>query len=54
VQMWVDGDDDDVYYYFDIDLSSYPLTSEFWIAFQADMGDTSDYFYVDDIQVVGY
>lgn len=53
VHTWVNGDDDDEYHYFDIDLSAYSMTSEFWIAFDAEMSSTGDRFYVDDIQVVG-
>jgi len=51
VHTWVDGDDDDVYRFYDIDLSE--LTSTFWIAFDADMSNPQDYFYVDDLNIVG-
>ena len=53
VHTWVNGDDDNTYHFFDIDLSPYGLTSEFWIAFEADMSGNQDYFYVDDIKIVG-
>jgi len=52
VHTWVNGDDDNVYHYFDIDLSSYTLSSEFWIAFEADMSGAQDYLYVDDLKIV--
>ncbi|MFH1647982.1 MAG: hypothetical protein ABID71_09975, partial [Chloroflexota bacterium] len=52
VYTWVNGDDDNVYRFYDIDLSAFSLTSQFWIAFQANLSSTFDYFYVDDIQVV--
>ena len=52
VEKWVDGEDDNVYRFYDIDLSSFPMTSEFWIAFDAEMSGTGDYFYVDDIRIV--
>ena len=52
VYTWVNGDDNNVYYFYDIDLSPYSLTSRFWIAFQANMGSTTDYFYVDNIEVL--
>jgi len=52
IHTWVNGDDDNTYHYFDIDLSSYTLSNEFWIAFEANMGDTNDYFYIDDLKVV--
>ncbi|MFC1925596.1 hypothetical protein ACFLW2_02745 [Chloroflexota bacterium] len=53
VHTWVDGDDDDTYHFFDLDLSSYNLTSSFWIAFDANLSHTNDYFYVDDLNIVG-
>jgi hypothetical protein len=52
VRVWDNSDDDNTYHFYDIDLSLYALTSQFWIAFEADMGDTNDYFYVDDLKVV--
>ena len=52
VQTWVDGDDDGIYHFYDIDLSSYTLSSQFWIAFQANMSGPDDYLYVDDLKVV--
>jgi len=53
VHTWVDDvDDDDVYRFHDIDLSPYELTSEFWIAFQANMSGNQDYFYVDDLEII--
>ncbi len=51
VHTWVNGDDDNQYHFFDIDLSSYTLTSQFWIALRANMGQTSDYFYVDNLEI---
>ena len=53
VKTWVNGEDDNVYHYWDFDLSAYSLTGTFWIAFDANMGQTSDYFYVDYLWVVG-
>ncbi len=55
VKTWVDGEDDNVYRFWDFDLSAYPLTSTFWIAFDANMSETMfdfDYFYVDDLNIV--
>jgi len=53
VKTWVNGEDDNVYRFWDFDLSAYALTGTFWIAFDANMGQTSDYFYVDYLWVVG-
>jgi len=52
VRTWVDGEDDKVYRFEDIDLSSYSMTSEFWIAFDAEMSSSNDYFWVDDLKIV--
>ena len=51
VQTWVNGDDDNTYHYYDIDLSPYTMSSEFWIAFEANMSDTVDSFYVDNLDI---
>jgi hypothetical protein len=52
IKTWVDGDDDNIYHYFDIDISGYNMSSQFYIAFDAEMGQTDDYLYIDDIQFV--
>jgi len=52
VKTWVNGDDDNVYRFWDFDLSAYSLTGTFWIAFDANMGQTSDQLYVDDVNIV--
>ena len=52
VKTWVNGEDDNVYRFWDFDLSAYPLTSTFWIAFDANMSGTGDYLYVDDLNMV--
>ena len=51
VHTWTNQDDDNVYHYYDLDLTSYSLSSEFWIAFDANLANAWDYFYVDDIVV---
>ncbi len=40
------------YVFYDFDLSSLNLSSEFWIAFSAGMNNRNDYFYVDDINII--
>ena len=52
VRTWVDGEDDNTYRYYQIDLSAYTATNRLWIAFDANMSDQGDKFYVDDIRVV--
>jgi len=52
VQSWVDGDDDNIYYFYDIDLSSYaPYTSGFWIMFDANMDAVNDWIFFDDVVI---
>jgi hypothetical protein len=51
VYAWDEKSADDVYRYYDFDLSDYKLTSEFWIAFNAGMKDADDYLYVDNITI---
>ena len=52
VRVWVDGEDDNVYRYEDIDLSSYSTSTQFWIRFKANMSGVGDLFFVDDLKVV--
>ena len=52
VWTWANGDDDDVYRFYDIDLSPYTMSTQFWIAFDAEMGNAIDYFYVDYVVLV--
>ena len=52
VQTWSNGDDDNIYRFYDIDLSPYAMTAEFWIAFDTDLPDTESYFYIDAIKLV--
>ncbi|MEE8372675.1 MAG: hypothetical protein V3R87_02940 [Dehalococcoidia bacterium] len=52
VQTWAVGDDDGIYRFYDIDLSPYTMSAQFWIAFDADMGNAIDYFYVDNVVLV--
>lgn len=52
VQTWVDGDDDNIYRFYDIDLSGYNMSDEFYICFDADMSSDLDYLYIDDIAII--
>ena len=51
VYTWTRALDDNTYHLYTIDLSTYDLTSRFWISFHANMNQTDDYFYVDNISV---
>jgi hypothetical protein len=48
-KTWTPADSDNTYHFVDIDLSSYTMSSQFYVAFDADMSGTGDYFYVDDL-----
>jgi hypothetical protein len=52
VATWNSSNDDNVYHYYDIDLTPYNLSGEFWIAFDANLRNTGDYLYVDKIEIV--
>ena len=53
LRTWVNGEDDDTYRLYSFDLSSFAMTSEFWVAFDADMSAANDRFYVDDLTFTG-
>ena len=52
VYTWTNADSDGIYKYYDFPLSSYEMTSRFWIRFDANMSSTGDYFYVDKLDIV--
>ena len=52
VETWANGDDDDVYRFYDVDLSIYELTDQFWIAFQSDLTGADSRLYVDSIRLL--
>ena len=52
VQTWNDGDDDNTYYYFDIDISGMDMSSEFYVTFYSELYGPGAYFYIDDVQFV--
>ncbi|MFC1951225.1 hypothetical protein ACFLXN_02320 [Chloroflexota bacterium] len=52
VQKWTDGDDDNIYRFYDIDLSSYaPYSSSFWIMFDANMDQVNDWIFFDNVVI---
>ena len=52
VRLWIDGEDDDVYRFEDIDLSGFPMGNDFWIRCNSNMSGTGDLFFIDDLKVV--
>ena len=52
VRTWADGEDDNVYRYEDIDLSSFATSTGFVIRFKGFMSGVGDLFFIDDLRVV--
>ncbi|UCC17068.1 MAG: hypothetical protein JSU58_00505 [Dehalococcoidales bacterium] len=53
VETWDSDDSDNTYHPFDIDLSPFEMSSEFWIAFDSGVNRNNDYFYVDLLTIGG-
>ena len=51
VYTWDDGDSDSLYHGYDIDLTLYDLSDQFYIAFESNMSSVFDYFYIDNIEI---
>jgi hypothetical protein len=51
VKTWTPADSDNTYHFVDIDLSPYTMSSQFYVAFDANMNSTGDYFYADDMVI---
>jgi hypothetical protein len=47
------GDDDNEYHVADVDLSSYNMVSDFRVRIKSNMGNASDYFYIDHVLITG-
>ena len=52
VRLWEDGEDDDVYRFEDIDLSSFTMSATFLIVCDANMSGAGDQFFIDALEVV--
>jgi len=52
VKTWLEGDADNIYHFYDIDLSGFTMSSEFYIAFDVDLSHTNDQLYIDDVALV--
>ncbi len=53
VKTFTAADSDNAYHSYDIDLSGFTTSSQFWIAFDAEMSASGDLLYLDDIQIAG-
>jgi len=51
VRTWVDGEDDDTYHYYQLNLSAYTSGGQLWIAFASHMQKKAE-FYLDDLRIV--
>lgn len=47
------ADSDNAYHYSDIDLRDFPMTSTFYIVFDAEMSSNEDYWFLDAIGITG-
>ncbi len=52
VRTWVDGEDDNVGRFEDIDISSFTMTDELFIAFESTITGGQGQFFVDDLEIV--
>ena len=53
VMLFTSAQSDNVYYPYSIDLSGFQMTPNFRIAFDANMNQSGDHFFVDDIEIIG-
>lgn len=53
VRVWDSSDSDNTYHYYDIDLSPFTMSEVYWIAFDSEMSANNDYFYIDQLRIVG-
>lgn len=54
LRTFVNGEDDNTYHQYAFDLSGYGSPPVFYVAFDANMNDTNDYFYVDNVELSTY
>ena len=51
VKSWTSADSDNVYKLVDIDLSSFTMTSQFFIAFEGNMSNSGDRLLIDNVEI---
>lgn len=51
-KSWTSANSDNTYRFVDIDLSSYAVSAQFWIAFDANMSANDDHLFIDDLRLV--
>src|SRR5262249_40583431 len=52
VKLFTPADSNDTYRLYDVDLAGFAMTATFTIAFDAEMSSTTDYWFIDNIQVM--
>ena len=52
VRTWVDGEDDNIYRFEDIDLTLFPMTADFLIAFTTNISTNLGFLFVDDLKMI--
>jgi hypothetical protein len=52
VKTFTSTESNNTYRYYDLSLSGFPMTSNFQIAFDAEMSSDGDYWFLDDIEIV--
>jgi hypothetical protein len=53
VKVFTSADSNNTYRYYDLDLTSFMMTTTSRIAFDAEMSSDVDYWFIDNIQVTG-
>ncbi len=53
VTVFTSADSDNTYPFYDLDLTGFPMSGDFRIAFDAEMNSNKDYLFLDDIEIVG-
>ena len=53
VAVFTAADSDNIYHGWDVDLSGFAMTSNFRIVFESEMSSRKDYWYLDDIEIIG-
>ena len=52
LKSFSDVEDDNQYHYYEFDLASFGLASNFYLAIDTEMSGTGDYLYIDDLKIV--
>ena len=53
LRTWTLADSDNIYKFYEFDLTSYLPATTLYIRLDANMNATADFFYIDDITIIG-